>query len=875
MRPLRKLARALTPALILVDLCLTVGAAITLGPAWGISILVVQSSVVALVVLALWPREVRGNAERGTTVVIDRAATIEASTTDETPTPAEPAAPPASMPSPKAESPEEAAVEDASQLTDQAVASTEKTDVGPESACTEESLPSAATSIDGDDARQKPEPKQAAVRQFSFEDFSTGLLTSEEPMGFLADFCESTSQNATAGPLERFLMRRLTETDIASWRLSDAPHIDVVMLQHSGTFYLRAPARIELGRRFQVLRVEAALNAVVFAIDYYSEPDSVSEEELIRLEQRHANSICAQVADVTSSDWSYLAMPWQTPWGPSERGEWAVRSSLSESIETLKVPYRLEANFRSNVSGGDVAIEVAAIPARVFPRTAFVDGLGIVPTTSHMRSRESSRYGARIGILLANCAFRASERIHRVWVASVEVTPASRTCRFWACFERRAFSRIRMDAIPNPLETLERLGATMSLEHEVLQPVEQGFYLEDERFCPPLRHDLLQMSERTLPPGPALHLGTSRVSGLSIHEELPRVLAADEALRNMGAPNEGDATSQYVRSILGAAEKTSDVSVWCAAERVASKLVDGTLALDNQQLLRDELISGDALSRAVERAQGLLLRDEPEEALKLLQSALAPLDKAGTYQDTQSTAYRAFDTFAERALYNRLNAQDDRCLVLVPDAYVVAHLQIVGILLARSVARKETKPDTSAAMQHARRALEVAPLSTSAYLGNVACLERSGALDEAERLLVSMLEVAHDPQGVALAYYRMASIQWQLGHHRASLACYQLAAGIFPLLIPMIMAECHALSSTDPIMRTPLEATEVEAALDEHSIPVAPTPRMSFLLYDCATASVDAEVFPLARDLMGILESFTGDDIIHGIRNSLECEPDV
>ncbi|MBR3315727.1 MAG: hypothetical protein IKG18_16505 [Atopobiaceae bacterium] len=886
MRPRRQVAWALALALLLVDLCLTTSAGMALGPVWGAAILVVQVSVIAFVALTLLPREARGAATVVSARDEENDATRVASESADAPCVVSDATPPTEASSSAAqdghtgsERPATSSAMDEDQPKAD-VPGDDSAESEPTSVQEPEAEPARA---DGStrvaDAADDDQVPQTSTEQdshaFTIEDFSAELLTSQEPMEYLADFCESTAQDAAAVPLARFLMRRLTEADIASWRLENAPHVDVVLLQHSGMFYLRAPARLEYGRQLQILRIEAALNAVRFAIDYYDEPCDVSEEDLMRLEQRHANSICAQVSDVTSSDWSYLAMPWQTPWGPSERGEWAVRSSLSESLETLSVPYRLEASFRSNVSGGDVAIEVAATPARVFPRTAFVDGLGIIPTTSHMRSREASRYAARIGILLANCAFRSSERIHRVWVASIEVTPTSRICRYWVRLDRRPFSRVRMDAVSDPLDALERLGATMSLEHEVLQPVGQGFYLEDERFCPPLRHDLWQLSERSLPPGPALHLGASRVSGLNIHEELPRVLAADEALRGMGAPSENDATRKYVRSILDAASKTSDVTVWCAAERVATKLVDGTLALDNQQLLRDELISGDELSRAVGRAQELLTHEKHEEALTLLQSALAPLDKVGAYQDTRSTVYRSFDTFAQRALYNRLNAQDDRCVVLVPDAYVVAHLLLTGILLARSTAREEMEPDASAATAHAQRALEVAPLSTSAFLGNVACLERTQALDEAAELLVSMLEVAHDPQGVALAYYRMASIQWQLGHHKASIACYQLAAGILPLLIPTIMAECHALSSVDPIMGSPLEASEVEAALSEQAIPVAPTPRMSFLLYDCATASVDAEVFPLARDLMGILESFTGDDIIHGIRNSLECEPDV
>ncbi len=715
-----------------------------------------------------------------------------------------------------------------------------------------------------------------ATNTFSFPDFCAELLGSERQMAFLCDLCERVAKDDAASPFERYLTRRLDEADIASWEENDTPWVRIIIPSHSGMFYLQTLPRIEFGWHLKALRVESALNAARFAYDYLDDPAAASEEELMRVEQRFISSVCAQVSDINSSDWSYLAMPWQTGWGPSERGEWAVRCSLSESIETLKVPHRLVANFRSNVAEGDVAIEIDATPARVFARTAFVDGLGIVPTTSHMRGREASKYAARMGILLANCAFRASERVRRVWVALVRSNPSSRSCLWWACFDRRVFSHLRMDAIGDPLDAISRLGATLSLENEVLQPVDQGFYLEDERFCPSRRHDLWQMSERSLPPSAALHLGTSRVSGLVIHEELLRTIVADDALRGIPQSQTHNATQVGVRSILEAAHKTSDMNVWGAAERVAAKLVDGSLALDDEEALREELIAGDPLSRAVKNAQQSLANERPDVALEQLRAALAPIDGTGAYADSPSTVYRSFDSFAERALYNRLNANDRRCIILVPDAYVIAHLLVSSILLSRSLSEEAAKEDDAdRALAHARRAHEVAPLATSAFLGTIACLERTGNLADAESALRDMLEVAHDPQGIGLAYYRMAAIQWQLGHHAACIACYQLAAGLMPSLIPIIMAERHMLSRDDHSISSALEPSEVELALSEQKIPLAPTPRISFLIYDCATASIDAEVFPLAHDLMRILESFTGDDVIHGIRNSLEHEPDV
>jgi hypothetical protein len=72
-----------------------------------------------------------------------------------------------------------------------------------------------------------------------------------------------------------------------------------------------------------------------------------------------------------------------------------------------------------------------------------------------------------------------------------------------------------------------------------------------------------------------------------------------------------------------------------------------------------------------------------------------------------------------------------------------------------------------------------------------------------------------------------------------------------------------------------MDEDAVIGVLNKNGIPLAPTARTSYLLYDGATASVDAEVFPVARELMQVMESLTGDDVIRGIRKSLEREPDA
>lgn len=724
----------------------------------------------------------------------------------------------------------------------------------------------------------EPTPKS----QFAYEQFRRTLALSSNPLDTLRETARSIGNRLqNAEPIcgvESFLARQIDELgldderdDIAS---EEMPILDVVVPRRTSLYYLRVPTRrVAYGSMLRVLRLEAALNALAFASEYYDDLSNVSEQDIYKLWQRTRNSICAQAPIVDTADWSYLAMPWQAPFGPAGQGEWAARHALSEAIESARLPYRLEATFRCSVANGNIGIEFNATPSRAFPRSAYVSGLGIVPTTAHMRAREASSYAARLGILLAGFAFGSSTKIRRVCIAAKSDTPTSHTCLYSAQIDRRSFAHVRTESIPDPLATLRSLGATFEETDGVLMPSAPGFYLEEDRFCPAYRYDLWNMSERSLPAASAQSLGTSRVSGLLIHESLARANVADHALSALVATAPESVTQDSVHAILSAAHETSDMSVWSAAERVAAKLVYGQLDANDPESIRDELVDGSPLNRIVEQAQRLIQHADPLKALGMLESALAAADASQSYVDTNAVAYRSFDTFAERVLYNRLNAHDKRSVVLVPDAYITAHMAITALLVSLP---SEHGGDYSQALEHARHALQIAPMSAPANFGMAACLAATGDLEGAARCLKHYLDVAYHPQILGTTYFQLASIERQLGNQAACQACYQRAVQLFPPLLPFVLGELHASQEEGEQQVIELmSARDIEHALNEQQIPWAPTARTSYILYDGAAASIDAEVFPVARELMQILEMLTGDDVIHGIRTSLEQEPDA
>ena len=74
-------------------------------------------------------------------------------------------------------------------------------------------------------------------------------------------------------------------------------------------------------------------------------------------------------------------------------------------------------------------------------------------------------------------------------------------------------------------------------------------------------------------------------------------------------------------------------------------------------------------------------------------------------------------------------------------------------------------------------------------------------------------------------------------------------------------------------MHEELTEDEAEQVLRDADIPVAPTDEMSEAFLACARASLDAEIFPVARNFAWILGAFSGDDIIAGVLRSIEDSP--
>ena len=683
-----------------------------------------------------------------------------------------------------------------------------------------------------------------------------------DPLAFRRPHPHAQGQERVPSGLELYLARRLEEAGLFSKDVR-LPSVDAVVLSSTQGIYLRIlDQELPYLAKLRVLAIEAALNSVRYAASYFDDPDDVSMEDCCKLDRELAASICAQMPP--------LNQPVPLQEGELPDGEWTVRRAISSAIENLQLPYRLEADFRCNVSDGNVAIQVELTPESVFPSSMFVGGLGVVPSSRQMRRQAASDYARRLSVLLAAAAFRSSTKILHVWFAGVVNSASSHRCYLSVDFDRWRFARLDLERLDDLERSFRPFVPVMRVEDGILRPVQQSFDLAERRFCPPMRHLPPSLSTRRLSKPVARALGCERVYGLSIEEGDKRNVLAFDIMRKLVPSTQDDSVERNVRTILELAGDDPDPLVRSAAERCVTKLVEGSLDEDALSV-GDEFLNGDSLTRASARGQELMVAGRLDEAQRLCEGALAPIDAAETYADGERVVWRYFSNFVDRALYNRLYGKDGVSLMLVPDAYFECHALLAGCHIAGG-----RGPE---ALREARRMVELAPLDRSAQLALArATLEDQGP-EAAEEVLKEGLRLAHDPEGIAGGYLALAWLLGQRGEQALAGACVRHLMSLLPRLDPSRLGQLQGIMGLQGLALAFLGGStataDPDALLEENGIPLAPTAEMSEVFQDCARASVDSEVFPVARSFVGVLNRLYPSDVLMGVLRSLEEAPDA
>ena len=99
------------------------------------------------------------------------------------------------------------------------------------------------------------------------------------------------------------------------------------------------------------------------------------------------------------------------------KGRWGRHLKFSRAVESLRLPYRIGYDFRTNEAGDALAVDVAMPPVAAFPKSTWdAQAQDFRRTTSAESNAAYARYAAHICILLAACAMHVSSRVARVLV---------------------------------------------------------------------------------------------------------------------------------------------------------------------------------------------------------------------------------------------------------------------------------------------------------------------------------------------------------------------------------------------------------------------------------------------------------------------------
>lgn len=688
-------------------------------------------------------------------------------------------------------------------------------------------------------------------------------------------------------------------------------------VRYADTFYVAVDDEKAPVARREVWALEGALNRFLLVSEAFGDRASLaSDVDCARWD--------AYLIDTAASAPLAFELASETSSGVSG-GEWALRCAVSAALERLKLPFRAEALLRCDVVEGAAALEVTVPDAGLMPTWRWVDGPAAAPgapagggwaAVPHAeREAQAGRYAMHVGLALALAAFENSPLVRRVDLVARPLAAEDAEDKRSVDGDHAEFPRGEADVAPayyqvtlrrelladegfvraarmgDPVPLFMRAGALFDL------PAADPFAVVGALPSATARRTLPERADAPVPDPLASVLGTGDAAGLRIEADAYRrrigERLADRIVRSATATE----AIRIAREEQDAAEARGDGLAVSACMRLMAALAEGSLDTEDQNAIVGCFLGEDRCLVALGRARTAAAQ-EPDRAVSILIDAVAETAALDGYVDGAKTAYRSFDSYAARVCYNRalsaarngqprsasaagdahpappdaaapvvpdlalLAAADaPRRIELAPDSFYLCHLEIVR-LLEHSFER------TDEALRYGRRSIELAPTTAAGYrqLGRAFMLV--GDMENAEKTLVGGLNIAVQPDDIAMAYYQLAYVRWKAGDPRAGALCYVKSLATSPVVAMQATAELHELVEETGAALPDKEA--VDGELEKAGVPVAPTTAMLDMLDQGAAAATDAGMLPAARNLLVLRLRYRPDDALVNVLRSLE-----
>lgn len=611
----------------------------------------------------------------------------------------------------------------------------------------------------------------------------------------------TTQQGQTSG-FERFAARQLVEAGAADVRAIAAAHnVTLVRLGSTSLFWLRFDDDVSPGQRATLLAVEAALNRLWFV-----EWAAGAADGGTGMLQAFDELFCVQAAQGALREISRNAVavaqreradnPYRTIRGAegARGGIWDVSTRFVDTCERLKLPFRLEYRFDTDLDAGVMAVRFTVPSANAFP-------------SSRMRERGwydaragrpacAAAYAIRLAGLMAQVAFASSVRVMAVDVTAHEDGLAGRPLLSLG-FDRTPFL---MEALPplkdgrldNPIFDDDPLAVL-----NVLKPVRHAVRFAGDR-------GLCEITP--LPVHASLAAKRQEVwrDRRPLPEPLRGLLRADTVAEMDVMHDDAVVGDDEVRAILEENEE-SPLIASVQLEAVLSRI--GEIGLDEQGRL--------PLYCAYPMARLIVSLDSGMGAGSVLPDA-EPL--------------RSADTRYWKA----------------PDAAYGAHLWLSRF------ARQEGDADRGLA--EALQCLSLAPTTARAYIEVAVCHAEQEQYAQAAETLTQGLRVALLPGDFLYMYYRLAYALWRIGRTNEAVACYTMVLREpNTALAETARGELAELRQQIDDTRPPMAVAEAEQVLHAANIPVSPTEAALDAMAAAAVGLTDAGVPMAAHDAVWLM----------------------
>lgn len=618
--------------------------------------------------------------------------------------------------------------------------------------------------------------------------------------------------------------------------------------QYTNTFFVRDMGESSTIPESAIWEIEAALNlfslteSLLQVLQSKGELASLAGCENYLLETAAGQSIELELA---------TELPAGKP-----TGQWQVRSRIAAGIEGMALPLRVEARFTLDLSKG-----LAKFEMRV-PDAAMMASLFDLPEEE--AQTRAVRYAKGVGLLLVDIAMRSSARVERVELnaRTLDRTGQEDSLLFSASFDRDSYEH--SDGF---IEA--RKGDPSALYKDAGHEADADLEGIEAALPQPSTSP-----DTELPPEVAAALGAKTYRDLEIffNAEL-RTVAERLADAIAAAPDTTNAVASVRQIEEETLAKTSDSRAEAAFTQLLRALAEGTIDPHEQNTTVNCFLGEDECMQAYRTSEALTAADKPEEATQVLTSAVAKIEGAGLFADSETTVYRVFDSYAARLVYNQVKAgtlpapqecpilQDrGKETLLAPDSYAFCLFELAYLLCSRDRIEEATR--------YARKAITIAPTMSAGYRALARIFVFKDDYANARATLMHALPLMTSPDDIAALYYHLAYALWKSGDPGTGLACYIKALQTSNVVSAACISEIEDLQKETAL---PLPLSEdIDRLLDEAGIPLVPTEGLRTALEESAIVALDEGFFDIARILLSFVFRYRNDDALVGVLRSLE-----